>query len=80
MNFLKRDTGGNLIIAAHHPKWSLTWAWVVSWSAKSEGRFFYAYRANRYAPGLYGVVKIGRLRIERQPTMLDSSRAAGESK
>jgi hypothetical protein len=69
MTFMHRDSGGNLILAAHHPKWSLTWSWILLWSRCKGGRFFLAYRTNRYTPGLYGFVAIGRLRFVRQPTM-----------
>lgn len=69
MKLMHRDSGGNLIIASHHPKWSLTWSWILSWSVHGGGSFFWAYRTYRYKPGLYGAVCIGRLRFERQPTM-----------
>ena len=74
--FMRRDSGGNLIIAPHHPKWSLTWSWVLSWSVHKGGKFFFTTRTRTYLPGLYGQIRIGRLHFERQPTMRDGERYA----
>lgn len=77
--FLKRDSGGDLIIAARHPRWSLTWAWILTWRRKRPGSgerrwLFAAIRTNRFERdkprrGLYGTLFLGPLRFERQPTM-----------
>lgn len=69
MNLMHRDSAGGLILASHHPKWSLTWSWILRWSRHPAGKFFFAHRTYRYRPGLYGFVAIGRLVFERQPTM-----------
>jgi hypothetical protein len=69
--FMKRDSGGNLIIASRHPKWSLTWSWVLSWSVHKGGKFFFTSRTYKYRPGLHGQIRLGRLHFERQPTMRD---------
>lgn len=74
--FMRRDSGGNLIIASHHPKWSLTWSWVLSWSVHKGGKFFFTSRTYKYRPGLYGQIRLGRLHFERQPTMRDGERYA----
>ena len=74
--FMRRDSGGNLIIASRHPKWSLTWSWILSWSIHKGGKFFFTSRTYKYRPGLYGQIRIGRLRFERQPTMRDGQRSA----
>ena len=69
MKFFERDSGGGLIIASRHPKWSLTWAWILSWRERRGARFIYWHRTYRYRRGLYGFAAIGRVRFERQPTM-----------
>jgi len=75
MKLFHRDSGGNLILASHHPKWSLTWSWALCWNRRGGGRFFYGYRTYRYRRGLYGRVCIGRLSLERQPTTPLENRA-----
>jgi lipoate-protein ligase A len=69
--FMRRDSGGSLILASYHPKWSLTWSWILSVSKHSGGKFLFAYRTYKWKPrgGLYGTIAIGRLRFTRQPTM-----------
>ena len=67
----KRDSAGDLIIASRHPKWSITWAWVLRWRAVHAGRFFYWLRTYRYRKGVYGRISLWRLSFERQPTMRD---------
>jgi hypothetical protein len=67
--FFKRDSGSGLIIAAHHPKWSLTWSWILSWNDRGGSRFFWAFRTYKYKRGLYGSIGLGRLYFTRQPTM-----------
>lgn len=64
-----RDSGGSLILASRHPTWSLTWSWLILWGPPRPGRFFFCWRTYRYVRGLYGVICLGRLRFERQPTM-----------
>ena len=67
--FLKRDSSGNLIIASRHPRWSLTWSWVLTWMKQPSEKLFWAVRTNPRSTGLYGQVRIGRLHFERQATM-----------
>lgn len=66
--FCKRDSGGNLIVAWHHPRWSLTWSWGLRWNKRSGGQFIYGFRTYRDR-GWYGRIGVGRLTFERQPTM-----------
>jgi hypothetical protein len=65
----RRDSVGGLILAAHHPKWSLTWSWVLSLNKRGGSRFFWAYKTHKYRRGLYGEIGLGRLYFARQPTM-----------
>lgn len=61
---------GCLVIAACHPKWSVTWAWALHWEERNPYRQWYWFvRTNKKRAGLYGIAQIGRLRFERQPTV-----------
>lgn len=67
--FFRRCSDGSLVIAAHHPAWSLTWSWVLAWRGGMVGKFFACWRTNEYARGWYGHIKLGRLTFSKQPTM-----------
>lgn len=72
MRFFHKGSGGDVIIASHHPKWSLTWSWILTWSRHLPpyNRFrWYAHRTYRYRKGVYGFIEFWRFRFERQPTM-----------
>ena len=62
-----RDTSGGLILASRHPKWSLTWAWVLRFS--KGGKSVYLFRTYKYKSGIYGRISVFGLSLERQPTM-----------
>jgi len=69
LQFLKRDSGGGLLLISYHPKKYPTWAWFIGWNKRHDdfhGKWFDFVNLSHSMNGRYVLVLFQKWELQLQ--------------